>query len=304
MVVISLEIPKELLGGEAHFIEGTDELCFVFQPGRFVAGCRDLIGLGVDARPLHGDVKLVEVRSQLFGEAAVAEGSVPVHAFLGVLAAEAVGHHFALRVFPQWGSAPCECEALTPDIIEIRLGDGKARLIDSMFATSFYSPGGNIISAREFLEELYGELPTIFRSEAELQQLWAQPATRRALLDQLEERGYAEAQLQSLRQLVNGQQSDLYDVLAHVAYSKELIPRSSRAARALERVANYNPARADFLRFVLDQYVREGYQELDDTRLAGLLELKYGGLTDAKKALGSVGTIRKDFIGVQGALYE
>jgi len=63
------------------------------------------------------------------------------------------------------------------------------------------------------------------------------------------------------------------------------------------------PKRREFLRFVLDQYVKSGVAELDDSRLKPLLELRYQALTNAKRALGSKSEIRKAFIGLQEDLY-
>lgn len=201
------------------------------------------------------------------------------------------------------GYDPCQCQEASDRMIEIRLSDGRTRRIDAMVETNFYSPGGQIISAREFLEQLYGELPAIFKSEAELRRVWAQPATRRELLEELQHLGYADEQLRNLRKLVGGDGADMFDVLAHVAFTKELIPRQDRASRALERMGSYNPKRQEFLRFVLDQYVKGGVKELDDSRLKPLLELRYQALANAKQELGSTSEIRKAFIGLQGDLY-
>ena len=52
------------------------------------------------------------------------------------------------------------------------------------------------------------------------------------MLEKLAERGYTSEQLEELRKLVHGKDSDLYDVLKHVAYNKEMVPRSDRAAFA------------------------------------------------------------------------
>tara|TARA_E500000178_G_scaffold333072_1_gene367602 strand:+ start:534 stop:692 length:159 start_codon:yes stop_codon:yes gene_type:complete len=37
--------------------------------------------------------------------------------------------------------------------------------------------------------------------------------------------GYSEDQLEELRKLVDGEESDLYDVLSYVAFHTDLIPR-------------------------------------------------------------------------------
>ena len=110
--------------------------------------------------------------------------------------------------------------------------------------------------------------------------------------------------MEDLRRLVNGQNSDLYDVLAHVAYEAALVPRGGRAKRAKVELASYSPAQQEFLNFVLDQYVRAGSDELDTQKLPDLLELKFGSVSDAKPAIGNIPEIRDMFIGMQSTLYE
>jgi len=50
--------------------------------------------------------------------------------------------------------------------------------------------------------------------------------------------------------------------------------------------------------------VYSGVEELDDSKLKPLLELKYKAIDDAKRELGDIATIRNTFIGFQGYLYE
>ncbi len=71
----------------------------------------------------------------------------------------------------------------------IRLADGKAREIQHMTATSFWSADGRPISANQFLESLFGTLPEFFKDEDELREIWSKPDTRRALLRSLEGKG-------------------------------------------------------------------------------------------------------------------
>ena len=65
----------------------------------------------------------------------------------------------------------------------------------------------------------------------------------------------------------------------------------------------YNPKQQEFLNFVLDQYVREGVDELDIDKLSPLLLLKYKAIADAKRELGAIKSIRDTFIGFQEHLY-
>jgi len=57
------------------------------------------------------------------------------------------------------------------------------------------------------------------------------------------------------------------------------------------------------VRFVLDHYITDGVEELSFEKLPHLLELKYGGTTDAAAALGGPEGIRETFTGFQPSLY-
>ena len=137
----------------------------------------------------------------------------------------------------------------------------------------------------------------------QLREIWSLPSTRRKLLDELSEKGYTPTQLEDLRRLVQGEDSDLFDVLAFIAYSKNLTPRISRAERAKVYLNDYRPEQQEFLNFVMNQYVQSGVEELDDSKLSDLLILKYHAIADAKSKLGSISEIRNAFIGFQQQLY-
>jgi len=198
---------------------------------------------------------------------------------------------------------PCVCETPPRAMIRVKLSDNKEREIDSMVRTSFWSPSGKPISSREFVEQLFGDLPSFFTDENQLRELWSVPSTRKKLLTELSEKGYTNAQLEDLTSLIHGEDSDLFDVLSYVAYHKELVPRLERANRAKVQMDDYNPKQQEFLNFVLDQYVRDGVAELDDAKLPNLLELKYNAIVDAKRELGDIRSIRNTFIGFQERLY-
>ena len=199
---------------------------------------------------------------------------------------------------------PCVCDNPPRQMITVKLSDDKVREIDSMVKTSFWSPNGAPISAQEFIKQLFGDLPSFFENEEELREIWSKPSTRRKLLVELTEKGYTDAQLQDLRKLVHGEDSDLFDVLSYISFHKSLIPRKRRARRAKLHLADYEPKQRKFLDFVLEQYVKEGVGELDDQKLPELLELRYKALADAKKELGDVQLIRETFIGFQEHIYS
>ena len=201
------------------------------------------------------------------------------------------------------GQDPCTCDSDKPKMVRVKLAEHKVLELDSMMKTSFWDPSGTPITAEEFLQQLYGDLPDFFASEAALRALWAKPDTRRHLLEELSERGYGEEQLHELQKLVRGQESDLFDVLIYVAYTRQMLPRLERAQRARVKLRDYDPQQQRFLNFVLDQYIANGVQELDDAQLAPLLKLQFGTIDDAKRELGAVQEIRDTFVNFQEYLY-
>ncbi len=195
-------------------------------------------------------------------------------------------------------------DAPRPQKLKIELADGKERSIQHMTATTFWSVDGRPMSAAEFVTRLFGELPSLFKDEDELRALWSLPDTRKALLDSLAEKGYGREQLREIERMIDAEKSDLYDVLAYIAFALAPITRQERADASRPFIsAQYGPKLQAFLDFVLSQYVSEGVGELDQAKLPHLLELKYRAVSDAALALGGVAKIREAFVGFQAHLY-
>src|SRR5665811_469522 len=127
------------------------------------------------------------------------------------------------------GQRPCVCKKKA----KIKLADGKERTIQHMMMTSFWHPDGTPMSAQQFMEALFGKLPGFFKDEAELRALWSRPDTRKKLLEGLAEKGFGKDQLSEMQTIINAENSDLFDVLAHVAYAQVPLTREERAARAM-----------------------------------------------------------------------
>jgi type I restriction enzyme R subunit len=202
------------------------------------------------------------------------------------------------------GYVMCRCDNPPRRMVKVKLADGKVRQFQHMVSTSFWSPDGRPISAEEFLRSLFGALPELFKSEDELRTIWSKPDTRKKLLEELSEKGFAKQQLTEFQKILNAENSDLYDVLAYIAFHSDILERTDRADRAKIHLDNYDPKQQEFLNFVLSQYIKQGVDELDDTKIGDLLVLKYHAIADAKKELGDIATIRNTFIGFQTYLYD
>jgi type I restriction enzyme R subunit len=235
-------------------------------------------------------------------------------------------HHFA---DPEWDGEPLESEPKTakpePPLLNppeppgpgdepkpprrkarIKLADGKARTIQHMMCTTFWHPDGTPMSAQQFMEMLFGKLPEFFKNEDELRALWSAPDTRKKLLAGLAEKGFGGEQLAEMQRIIDAEKSDLFDVLAHVAYAVSPVTRQERAAMAkVEITANFPSKQQTFLDFVLSHYVEVGVGELDQDKLTPLLRLKYhDSIADALADLGRAEEIGTVFAGFQKYLYR
>lgn len=187
--------------------------------------------------------------------------------------------------------------------IKVILADGKARTLQSMTATSFWAADGTLMSAAQFLESLYGALPEFFKDEDELRALWSVPETRQTLLA---DKGFSKDALIEMQTLVEAQNSDLFDVLAYVAFSVSPQTRLQRVAQAkAELPQHFNDRQQAFLDFVLAQYTTQGVDELDTDKLTALLRLKYRNTLSAViPDLGGTVQIRQVFAEFQRYLYQ
>ncbi len=204
---------------------------------------------------------------------------------------------------PVCGKQPCQCQRKNK--VKVRLADGKERTIQHMMMTSFWHPDGTPMSAQQFMEMLFGKLPDFFKDEEELRTLWSAPGTRATLLEGLSEAGFGHEQMTEMQKIIDAEKSDLFDVLAYVAYAMPPLTREERASKAkVEISSQFNPKQQAFLDFVLSHYVNVGVEELDQAKLTPLLRLKYhDSLPDAVADLGAPKQIQEVFVGFQKFLY-
>jgi type I restriction enzyme, R subunit len=155
------------------------------------------------------------------------------------------------------------------------------------------------------MELLFGKLPDFFKDEAELRAIWSEPDTRKKLLQGLAEKGFGRNQLTEMQRIIDAEKSDIFDVLAYVAYAIPTLTPTERASKAktLIRIC-FNAKQQTFLDFVLSHYISDGVDELDQEKLMPLLHLKYQTIVDALAELGQPEEIGKVFSGFQKYLYQ
>jgi type I restriction enzyme R subunit len=285
------------------------------------------LSTGVDARNIRNIVLMRPVNSMIEFKQIVGRGTrlFDGKEFFTIYDFVDAYHHFA---DPEWDGDPIEPEPKgegTPrppkdpptggdeeggskkrKRIKIKLRDGKEREIQHMTSTSFWSADGKPISAEEFLNNLFGELPKLFKSEDELRTIWSNPLTRKTLLEKLDEAGFGKEELTVLQKLVDAENSDLFDVLEYV-FNSDTKPMTREARVAATRATIFvllNDKQKEFIDFVLSKYIETGVEELDQEKLPILLTNKYQSLEDAKEVLGEVSDISSLFIEFQKYLYE
>ena len=190
--------------------------------------------------------------------------------------------------------------------VKVILSRGKEREIQHMMTTSFWDSDGKPITAEQFLNNLFGELPKLFKDEVELRRIWSYPKTRQDLLKKLDAAGFPKSDLITLQKLVELENSDLYDVLEYVFNGDyEPITREARVKAAESSILSLlDSKQREFIKFVLTKYIESGVDELSQEKLPALLEIKYRSIPDAIKELGDAEKLFTLFSEFQVHLYE
>ncbi len=285
------------------------------------------LSTGVDARNIRNIVLMRPINSMIEFKQIIGRGTRLYDGkdYFTIYDFVKAHHHFS---DPEWDGEPIDNTTETPDStriatdfpakepepehkkkiakVRVKLADGKARNIQHMMVTTFWHPDGTPMSAQQFMELLFGKLPDFFKDEEELRTLWSAPDTRKKLLEGLAEKGFGKDQLAEMQKIIDAEKSDLFDVLAHVAYALPPLTREERAARAKVVITtHFNTKQRVFLDFVLSHYVSVGVEELDQDKLTPLLHLKYhNSISDAVAELGRPDEIGKVFSGFQKYLYQ
>ena len=194
-------------------------------------------------------------------------------------------------------------DELPKEKLEIVLPDHRVRRIRFVNSVMFWGADGKPISTQQFIEEMFGRLPDFFSSSEDLHKIWADPETREALLEKMDEAGYGKEILQSIRRLIDADNCDLLDVLEYIAYATTPIERKARAERLKDYTTQLPDAQRQFVEYIINAYVKSGIDELRMDKLKTLLELKFGSLPEGINALGSVPIARQTFKDAQRHLY-
>lgn len=209
---------------------------------------------------------------------------------------------------PVCGHLPCTCEGggRQRDKVKVKLSSQRTLELKTTWTEKFQY-GDELISIEEFIQKLFGRLPMFFNGPEDLRKQWEHPDTRRALLNQLEQEGFHEDKLQAMQRVMGREDCDLLDVLEYLAYETTPMERKKRVELVREDYyKRQNAAQKEFIDFLIDQYLRNGYQEFTpEENLSKLLRMKYVTVADAKRNLNmGIDQIRKQYVEFQRELYK
>lgn len=167
---------------------------------------------------------------------------------------------------------------------------------------------GRPLTAEEFLKRVLGFLPDLYKNETQLRQLWANPETRKGAFEYLHNKNIAEEHLESLKQIIDAKDCDIFDVLNHISNHKALLTRTQRASTVRNNnqfFGVYKDLQAqEFLHFLLERYEQDGIKELDRSNLSELIKLKKMDTSEVVNLFGGTDKLIEAFIQLQKELYK
>ena len=207
---------------------------------------------------------------------------------------------------PVCGNSPCTCEGPGgKKKIVVKLSPSRALTLNTEWSERIMF-GDELISVEEYIKRLFGALPQFLHGENDLREKWSQPETRQQLLELLERSGFPEDKLEMMRRFLQLDNCDMMDVLGYLAYETTPIERRRRAEILRQDMMQHlSEQQQDFVNFILQMYVRNGFKELGMEKLGTLIDMKYHTIADAKTQLKmNPAEMRNFFLNMQKELYN
>ena len=205
-------------------------------------------------------------------------------------------------------SEPNNPKAKKKEKVIVKLAQGrKVEIID--IDTRYVGADGTPLNAEEFLKQLVGSLPSLFKDVEQLRTIWKNPSERALLFTELENAGFGVNNLKDLKSMMNAEDSDIFDVLAYLSFNTPMKTRKERVSRVNgnEQVfAVYSDFKAiDFLKFVLLRYEVDGVEELGEDKIGDLIKLsELGSIQDAKNVFGGLPQLKQAYYQLQENIYK
>ncbi|WP_457747460.1 EcoAI/FtnUII family type I restriction enzme subunit R [Sulfurimonas sp.] len=199
-----------------------------------------------------------------------------------------------------------EVEPPTNEKVTIDIKGKKLKVIN--IETTYVGMDGIPLKTEDYLELLIGVLGKFYNDEDGLREIWSNPTNRKDLLNKLKEMNIDEAQLNDLKIIFDAQDSDIYDVLAHLSFNLEIKTRSERvfAVEHSEFIEKHHNEKAkEFIEFILERYKKDGVKELDEDKLGKLVDLSgLGSVREVANNFGGIPQMRDEYFELQKEIYK
>ena len=202
---------------------------------------------------------------------------------------------------PQTGDEKKSYEKVTIDI------KGKKLKVINI-ETTYVGEDGIPLKTEDYLELLIGVLGKFYNDENGLRGIWSNPKNRKDMLQKLSDMQIDESQLNDLKVIFEAEDSDIYDVLAHLSFNMDIKSRSERVI-AVENSAfvekYHNEKAKEFIEFILQRYQKDGVKELDEDKLGKLVDLSgLGTVREVAQNFGGIPQMREEYFELQREIYR
>jgi len=197
-------------------------------------------------------------------------------------------------------------EKPTNEKVTIDIKGKKLKVIN--IETTYVGMDGIPLKTEDYLELLIGVLGKFYNDENGLREIWSNPTNRKDLLNKLREMHIDESQLNDLKVIFEAENSDIYDVLAHISFNLNIKTRNERviAVESSEFVEKFHNEKAkEFIEFILQRYQKDGVKELDEDKLGKLVDLSgLGTVREVAQNFGGIPQMREEYFELQREIYR
>ena len=219
------------------------------------------LSTGVDARNIRNIVLMRPINSMIEFKQIIGRGTRLYDGkdYFTIYDFVKAHHHFS---DPEWDGEPVEPEPKTVDRtrcidpnelptppgtendpteyaqrqkIKVKLADGKERTIQHMMAPRSGIPTARRCPRSSSWKCSSASCPSSSRTRPNCAPCGARRTRAQKLLQGLAEKGFGSEQLAEMQKIIDAEKSDLFDVLAHVAYAFPPLTREERAAEGQGR---------------------------------------------------------------------
>ena len=207
--------------------------------------------------------------------------------------------------YPNGDDNPTETER-SKEKVTIDIKGKKLKVIN--IETTYVGVDGVPLKTDKYLELLIGILGEFYNDEDGLRAIWSSPKNRKEMLHKLSDMQIDASQLNDLKFIFEAENSDIYDVLAHISFNMDIKTRSERvlAVENSDFVEKYHTEKAkEFIEFILERYKKDGVKELDEDKLGKLVDLSgLGSVREVAQNFGGITKMRDEYFELQKEIYR